>query len=205
LTGEGWPWPPRGRRQGCCRPPPRPPPLRPAPPRARWWRARRGTAVAMARRRGGRPGFLGPSQGGGQPEAAAASTTVPRCRCPPGAVPSTPPCRLDGLMVMTVMTAPALQPAATLAMATPLRTTTPPPLPSLAKQMTRDRRTRSMAATTGTMTRMMTSGGGARSSTCPPLCHHCSSATLSAMPLPRPACCCWALRCLGSMSNTATP
>jgi hypothetical protein len=45
----------------------------------------------MARRQGGRPGFLGLSRGGRQPAVAAAGATVPQCRRPPGAAPSPPP------------------------------------------------------------------------------------------------------------------
>ncbi len=204
--GGGTTMTPRGRRRGHSRPLLRPPPLHLAPPRARRRRARRGTAVATAHRRGSRPGFPGPSWGGGRPEAVAASTTVPRCHCPPGAALSPPPpCRPDGLTVTTVMTAPARRPAATPAMATPLSTMTLPPPLLPAKRTMRDRRTTTAAGMMGTTTRMMTSGGGASSSTRPPPRRHCLSATLSAMPLPWPALCCPALRCPGSASNTATP
>jgi hypothetical protein len=176
-----------------------------APPRARGQRVRQGMAVATAHRRGGRPGFLGPSRGGGQPAAAATGTTVPWCRRPPGAAPSPPPCCPDRPRVTMVIAVPTLRPAAAPAMATPSGTTMPP-LPQLpAKRTTRDRRTTTAAATTGTTTRTMTSGGGARSSTHPPPRHPWSLATSSAIPLPRPACCCWASRCPGSTSNTATP
>jgi hypothetical protein len=113
----------------------------------------------------------------------------------------------DASMVTTVIMAPVLRPAAMPAMATPLGTTTlPPPEPlSPAKRMMRDRRTMTAAVMTGTTTRTTTSGGGVRSSTCPPPCHHCLSATSSAMPLPWPSRCCRALRCPGSVSDTVTP
>ncbi len=125
---------------------------------------------------------------------------APQVRCPPPR-----PRRPDGPTVMTMITAPALRPTATLAMATPLGMTMPPPPPLLAKRTTWDRRTKTVVVTTGTTMRTMTSGGGVHSSTCSPPCHHCLLATLSAMPLLRPARCCRASRCLGSMSNTTTP
>jgi hypothetical protein len=204
--GGGQLRPPRGGRWGHCLPPPRPLPLHPSPPRARRRRAWQGSAVVpVAHLRGSRPVFPGPSRGGGQPAAAAASATVPRCRRPPGAAPSPLPRRLDGPTVTTVITAPMLRPAATPATVNPSGTTTPPPRPSPVKRTTRDRRTMTAAVTTGTTTRTATSGGGARSSTRPPPRRHRLSATSSATPLPRPACCCRASRCPGSTSNTATP
>ncbi len=130
---------------------------------------------------------------------------VPRCCRPPGAAPSPPPHRPDGQTVTMVITAPTLQPAVTPAMATPSGTTKLPPPLLPAKQMTRDRRTTTAAATTGTTTRTVTSGGGKRSSTHPPPRCPRSLATLSAMPLLRPAHCCRASRCPGSTSDTATP
>jgi hypothetical protein len=116
---------------------------------------------------------------------AAAGAMVPRCCCPPGAALSPPPHRSDGPTVTTVIAAPALRPAATPVMATPSGTTTSLLPPSPAKRTTRDRRMTTTAVTMGKTTRTMTSGGGAHSSTHPP--PHCpwSSATLSAMPLPR--------------------
>jgi hypothetical protein len=73
------------------------------------------------------------------------------------------------------------------------------------KRTMRDRRTTTAAVTMKTTTRTTTSGGGARSSNRPPPRRHCFSATSSAMPLPRPACCCRASQCPGLTSNTATP
>jgi hypothetical protein len=196
LTGGGRPQPPRGQRGGHHCPPLRPLPLCPALPRVRRRQARRGMAIATACRQGGRPRFLGPSRGGGRPEvAAAASTMVLGCCHPTGAAPSPQPHCPDGLTVTTVMTAPAWQPAVTPAMATPSGTMMPPLPPLPAKRTTRDRRITTAVATMGMVTRTMTSGGGTHTSTCPPHHHHYSSATSSAMPLPQPACYCWASQC----------
>jgi hypothetical protein len=142
---------------------------------------------------------------GGRAAVAAAGAMVSRCRRPPGVVLSPPPHRPDGPTVMTVITVPTLRPAATPVMATPSGMMTPPPPPLLEKRTTQDRRLTTLTVTTRMTTRTMTSGGGTRNSTCPPPCCHRLSATSSAMPLPRPACCCRASRCPGSMSDTATP
>jgi hypothetical protein len=140
------------------------------PPLARQRRVRWDTAVTTAHRQGSRSGFPGPIWGGERPAAVAAGATVPWCRCPPGAAPPPPPCSLDGPTMTKVMTAPARQPAAMSAMATPSRTlpplpppppTRPPPPPLLpAKQTMRGRRMTTMVAETRTTTRTTTCGGG---------------------------------------------